>query len=355
MAEDALGPLDAVGGLQDELRLGPVEGDQRNPVALLIGVRQQRKDGALRHDHVVFDAHAAAGVEDEYDQVRDLALPDLLANVPFLESKRVALRLRYFALDLMDCRRPNRGVECEGMRPLFGNGAAHIPTNRVGIRHARATAHPLALGRLDELGRYLPDAKGGPGLINPGRISLSCLVFFGQGSGLGRRRCSAFGALRLHLRHLRLHAALQLTGVTARLIEGLLSATMGQGEHGCDPNVLGCHLVAALVGGVSHRCFVHDDVGTEAVDLEVRADPRDQVEHRFRQNDVGQQLHRVIEPVALFLLGLLPEDVETGRVELEGGAAADDLGPQMRLPDALDFHRKGEPVEGQRFPAWAFM
>src|SRR5204863_1701977 len=144
-------------------------------------------------------SHAAAGVEYKDDEVRDLAFANLLADVPLLQAKGVPLGLGLFALDLMDGRGAHGRVKGEGVRLLLGHGAAHVSSDRISIRDAGPAPDALALRRLDEVGGYLPDAKGGPGLINPGRISLSGLIFFGHGSWLGGWRRGAFGALRLHL------------------------------------------------------------------------------------------------------------------------------------------------------------
>src|SRR5581483_11209807 len=98
------------------------------------------------------------------------------ADVPALQAEGGALGLHLLPLLLVDRRRSDRRVERQGVGLAHGLGAPDVAPARLGVRHAGAAADALPVAGLNGRGRYLPDAKGGPGLINPGRISLSNLV-----------------------------------------------------------------------------------------------------------------------------------------------------------------------------------
>src|SRR5204863_239349 len=70
--------------------------------------------------------------------------------------------------------------------------------------------------------------------------------------------------------------------------------------------------------------------------------------HRLRQVDLWQHVGRGLQPVALFLFGFLPQDVEADGVELECGTAPHDLRSEVWLAYSLHLDGESESVEELR-------
>jgi hypothetical protein len=76
-----LGQLDRVGGRQDQGSPVLLEYDQADPVAALVGVREQGKDGALGGRHPFGHRHRPGSVHHEQHQVGGFLYPNLALEV----------------------------------------------------------------------------------------------------------------------------------------------------------------------------------------------------------------------------------------------------------------------------------
>src|SRR3989442_8184487 len=108
----------------------PAKAHQTNLITLLVGVEQQRHDGALGRHHAVARSHRATGIHWEENEAPGPGFTDLLAQVrgvegqPSFAAAPTVWQLR--------CGGAQRGIERDVMHPPLGQAAGHIV--------ARATA-----------------------------------------------------------------------------------------------------------------------------------------------------------------------------------------------------------------------
>ena len=81
---------------------------------------------------------------------------------------------------------------------------------------------------------------------------------------------------------------------------------MRERELGGAADVVLGDLIASLERGQRGRRARADDVGSQAVHLEIGADPRDEIEHLIGERDGWHELARLFEAISLLLLARLP-------------------------------------------------
>ncbi len=85
--QGALGKLDRIRGRQDQCGAILLEDDQPDPVAALVRIGQQRKDGALGGVHAFCHSHRPGGIHQKQNQVRHALDAHLALQVGGLDGK----------------------------------------------------------------------------------------------------------------------------------------------------------------------------------------------------------------------------------------------------------------------------
>ena len=143
VGQGALGQRDGIRRGQDKCGAVLLEDDQTDPVAALIGVRQQGQDGTLRGGHTLCHGHGPGSIHQKQDQVGGLLDAYLALQVTFLDGKSHLLAL-LDASFLEGCCRADGGIEGHIVGFAVGRAGLNVTASfALGVR-ARAAAGMLA-------------------------------------------------------------------------------------------------------------------------------------------------------------------------------------------------------------------
>jgi hypothetical protein len=151
--------MDRIGGRQDGDGAILLEDHQSDPVAALVGVGEEREDGALGGRHPLGDGHRPGGVHHKQDEVARLAHADLLLKVGRLDGEGHLLPL-IETVDLVGGGRPQGGVERDVVG-LAGGGAGSDVAAALAIGASQAATAALAAGdAIDGVGQAAGSEDG---------------------------------------------------------------------------------------------------------------------------------------------------------------------------------------------------
>jgi hypothetical protein len=110
ICQGALRKLDRIGGRQYQCCPIFLENDQPNPIAALVGVRQQGKDSPFGGLHAFSYRHRPGSIHDEHDQIRRFLDSHLALQIAGLNGKSNFLAL-VFTVNLVGSGCPDRGIK----------------------------------------------------------------------------------------------------------------------------------------------------------------------------------------------------------------------------------------------------
>ncbi len=141
IGQGALRKLHRVGRGQDGQGAVLLEDDQADAITALVGIGQQRQDGAFGRRHAFGDRHRPGGVDDEQDQVGSLANAYLALQIGSLDGEGDPTPL-FLPADLVGRSGPQRGVKGDVRRDAVGRAGGDVAAAlAVGARLGAAAAH----------------------------------------------------------------------------------------------------------------------------------------------------------------------------------------------------------------------